>query len=309
MALYIAPANGCAGRCRWASLGGIVFSSPGWAACLRHRGSAILALTRLVGRSFSVPTSVLPSKVSAVICLCRYFTPSRAWVFYISAVANFSHGSGRWMAGRQTLPCAISVNPVQPPFRIFFLFGAPTVILRQYQDLTGPAITPPEWCFGPWMSSNRWECADQVEEQLAQMEQHQIPATVLVLERWSDDTIFDRFEDASHHVEPGSHCFCDEELDFTHNRRWPSPRRLCQKIQEHGLKLILWQAPILRLPPDGQYPQAEQDIAYAIKKSLLRNDAFRPAVPLRGGLVQKAASCWISPIRKLWLGGKPSMRI
>ena len=126
VALYIAPANGCAGRCRWASLGGIVFSSPGWAGqTLTAQGSAILALTRLVGRSFSVPTSVLPSKVSAVICLCRYFTPSRAWVFYISAVANFSHGSGRWMAGRQTLPCAISVNPVQPPFRMFFCLAPP----------------------------------------------------------------------------------------------------------------------------------------------------------------------------------------
>ena len=167
--------------------------------------------------------------------------------------------------GQTNVALCYQCEPGPTAFQDIFLFGAPTVILRQYQDLTGPAITPPEWCFGPWMSSNRWECADQVEEQLAQMEQHQIPATVLVLERWSDDTIFDRFEDASHHVEPGSHCFCDEELDFTHNRRWPSPRRLCQKIQEHGLKLILWQAPILRLPPDGQYPQAEQDIAYAIK--------------------------------------------
>lgn len=168
--------------------------------------------------------------------------------------------------GRTKVELRYQCEPEKAAFQDIFLFGTPAAVLQQYQEVTGQAIAPPDWCFGPWMSSNRWECAAQVEEQLEQMERHRIPATVLVLERWSDDTIFDRFEDAAHPVEPGSHCFCDAELDFSKNRRWPDPRGLCGKIRERGLKLILWQAPILRLPPSGHYPQAEQDIAYAIKK-------------------------------------------
>ncbi|MFR9216831.1 MAG: TIM-barrel domain-containing protein [Ruthenibacterium sp.] len=151
-------------------------------------------------------------------------------------------------------------------FQDEFLFGTPAEILQAYQAETGAAITPPDWCFGPWVSSNRWESAAQVEQQLEQLERTRIPATVLVLERWSDDTIFDRFEDAVHPVQPGSHCFTNAELDFSSDLRWPDPSALCKKIADRGLKLILWQAPILRMPSAGTYPQAQQDIAYAVRK-------------------------------------------
>lgn len=151
-------------------------------------------------------------------------------------------------------------------FQDEILWGTPQQILSTYLSKTGEAIAPPEWCFGPWVSANCWESEAQVKYQLEQLKRTRIPSTVMVLERWSDDTIFDRFEDAAHPIHPGDHCFVDNELDFSNNSRWSDPKALCQQIEEQGLKLILWQAPILRLPPSGHYPQAEEDIKYAIQQ-------------------------------------------
>lgn len=156
--------------------------------------------------------------------------------------------------------------PGESIFQDEILLGTPKEILAAYLSKTGDAIAPPEWCFGPWVSANCWESAAQVEHQLEQLKRTRIPASVMVLERWSDDTIFDRFEDAAHLVRPGNHCFVDGELDFSNSSRWPDPKTLCQEIEDQGLKLILWQAPILRLPPCGHYPQAEEDIKYAIQQ-------------------------------------------
>lgn len=169
-------------------------------------------------------------------------------------------------AGAVTVALEYQCTPGDAAFADQLLLGSPAHILRRYQALTGRPVRPPDWSFGPWMSSNRWENAAQVEEQLAQMERHRIPATVFVLERWSDDTVFDMFEDARHPVLPGGHCFTPAELDFTQNHRWPDPAALCRALRQRGLRLILWQAPILRMPPEGEYPQAAQDLAYAIRR-------------------------------------------
>ncbi|WP_418667398.1 TIM-barrel domain-containing protein [Allofournierella sp.] len=195
-------------------------------------------------------------------------------LFYTERGVGVLHGGGEEFTAEFESGCEALVRarleyqctPGTPAFSDRILLGPPPAVLRQYQALTGQALEPPDWAFGPWISSNRWETAAAVQEQLQQLDRHHIPATVFVLERWSDDTLFDRFEAARHPVSPGSHCFSGGELDFSHNPRWPDPRALCQTLCERGLHLILWQAPILRMPPNGEYPQAQQDMEYAIQQ-------------------------------------------
>lgn len=146
------------------------------------------------------------------------------------------------------------------------LFGNPAGLLQSYGRLTGEAILPPRWSFGPWMSSNRWERQEQAEEQLSAMEKYRIPATVFVLERWSDDTTFDCFEDVPHPLICGDkQAYQMEDFRFSESKRWPEPFRLTEKIHALGMKLILWQAPILRCPEDAG-EQSRADYAYAISK-------------------------------------------
>ena len=68
--------------------------------------------------------------------------------------------------------------------------GTPAALLRAYAEDTGEAILPPKWAFGPWMSSNGWNTQKEALEQLAKMHETAIPATVMVLEAWSDEETF-----------------------------------------------------------------------------------------------------------------------
>ena len=58
------------------------------------------------------------------------------------------------------------------------------------------------------MSANGWDCQRKVEEQLRQMREHDIPATVLVLEAWSDETTF-TYSTAQNTVKAGREVYAE----------------------------------------------------------------------------------------------------
>ena len=55
-----------------------------------------------------------------------------------------------------------------------------------------------------WMSSNEWNTQARVEHEVAETMRHGIPATVLVIEAWSDETTFYIWNGARVHAAPGS---------------------------------------------------------------------------------------------------------
>lgn len=143
-------------------------------------------------------------------------------------------------------------------------FGKPSRQIKQYISHTsGAAVLPPPWAFGPWASSNRWETQRQVEEQLDALQKYSIPTSVIVLERWSDDTTFDRFEDTPHPLVKSGGILNMEDFRFEENPRWPNPAGLVNRIHDLGIKVILWQAPIVRVPPNAT-EQCRHDYQYAI---------------------------------------------
>lgn len=103
--------------------------------------------------------------------------------------------------------------------------GSPAQILKELQEETGPAALPPEWAFGVWVSANGWNCDEEVEAQLSAMERLDYPASVMVLEAWSDEQTFYRWNDAAH---------------------WKDPAALVRRIRDAGLHLVLWQIPVIK---------------------------------------------------------------
>ena len=140
---------------------------------------------------------------------------------------------------------------------IYFFNGTPKDIIRAYSDITGrPSITP-KWSFGPWMSANRWNTEEETINQLRLTEQNKIPHSVMVLEAWSDEATFYRFNE---------------------HGEWKNPELLVQQLLEKGIHLILWQIPVLKRMDHGlTHNILDMDWEYAIEHNLcIRNSDETP---------------------------------
>ena len=133
------------------------------------------------------------------------------------------------------------------PFTVdHILVGGPGKALQKYATLTGAPALPPDWAFGLWISANGWSNEREVRDQLAALKEYGYPAKVMVLEAWSDERTFYRWND------DGS---------------FPDPEALVQDIRAAGLHLVLWQIPIIKHEWKGQPgPFLTEDNREAIEK-------------------------------------------
>ena len=111
-----------------------------------------------------------------------------------------------------------------------WFFGAPQALLQQFIQITGTPVLPPDWAFGVWISANGWNNDAEVETQLAALKHYDYPADVMVLEAWSDERTFYRWNDATH---------------------WASPSETVRRVRDAGLHLILWQIPVIKQEHNG----------------------------------------------------------
>ena len=99
-----------------------------------------------------------------------------------------------------------------------------------------------------WISANGWNSDAEVDAQLKALKQYDYPADVMVLEAWSDERTFYRWNGAEH---------------------WVNPAEAVRRIREAGLHLILWQIPVIKQEHDGA-PGAQllEDEREAVEKKL-----------------------------------------
>ena len=132
--------------------------------------------------------------------------------------------------------------------REIWFFGSPQDLLKQFILRTGKPVLPPDWAFGVWISANGWNSDAEVDAQLKALKQYDYPADVMVLEAWSDERTFYRWNGAEH---------------------WVNPAEAVRRIREAGLHLILWQIPVIKQEHDGA-PGAQllEDEREAVEKKL-----------------------------------------
>jgi alpha-glucosidase (family GH31 glycosyl hydrolase) len=142
--------------------------------------------------------------------------------------------------------------------------GKPAEVIQSFTSLTGKPKQPPAWVFGPWMSSNEWNRQSIIMEQVQQTRQLDIPATVLVIEAWSDENTFYIWNDAQYTPCQSAEAFSYTDFNFPEDGRWPDPKAMVDELHRSGIKLVLWQIPVFRAL-DAPHLQHEADIAYAIE--------------------------------------------
>jgi len=156
-------------------------------------------------------------------------------------------------------PHEITVGVEAESLTIDLLFGSVAEQVSQFMALTGDPVPVPAWALGPWMSSNNWDSEAEVRKQVALTLEHQIPATVLVIEAWSDEATFYIWNDAQYAEKPGEDAFDINDFTYPEWGRWPTPKAMVEHLHDNDLKLILWQIPIIKQSPALKHPQKRRD--------------------------------------------------
>ncbi len=138
-------------------------------------------------------------------------------------------------------------------------------LVARLNALTGLPVLPPNWAFGLWISGNEWNSQARVEEIMRQNEQYAIPASVIVLEAWSDENTFYVWNDARYQPKPGSEFFRYADFDFPSDGKWPDPKDMIENLHKQGLRILLWQIPALKENEDN-HVQLANDKEYMLEK-------------------------------------------
>ncbi|MBC9726882.1 alpha-xylosidase [Streptomyces sp. TRM68367] len=109
----------------------------------------------------------------------------------------------------------------------YLITGTPGECLAAYRDLTGPALLPPKWAFGPWISGGfRRDSAEEVRDRARRIREHRFPCDVLHI-----DTYWQPH---------GS--WSDMRWD---TEAFPDPRGLVEDLAAEGLHVSLWMNPYI----------------------------------------------------------------
>ena len=147
--------------------------------------------------------------------------------------------------------------------------GTPEVMLREYMRLFGTATLPPEWALGVWVSANRWNKQADVEQLLEKLDPYDFPASVVVLEAWSDEATFYIWNGARYVPKADGTPLSLEDFDFSESP-WPDPVKMIQQLHNAGKKLLLWQAPVYKQLEPGEKPNLQNKLDWeeAIEQKL-----------------------------------------
>ncbi|MBI9048893.1 MAG: glycoside hydrolase family 31 protein [Anaerolineaceae bacterium] len=163
---------------------------------------------------------------------------------------------------------------------IFLMQASPKEIVQTFTKLTGMPKLPPDWVFGLWMSSNDWNSQKEVLHQLQLADEYDIPATVLVIEAWSDEINFYIWNDAQYEMKPSSEVLALADFTFPHEGRWPDPKAMVDELHQAGIRLVLWQNPAIKQAREDEHLDQElnqQDQIYVIEKGfVVRNEDENP---------------------------------
>ena len=132
----------------------------------------------------------------------------------------------------------------------------------------GRAEELPDWVFRLWASGNEWNTQAEVMRQVDAHRDHGIPVGSVVIEAWSDESTFTTWRDARSEVRDGAEPKRLADFDFPADGAWPDPKGMTDELHRRGVKLHLWQIPLIKMRPHPS-GQVAQDAVAAIRDGVL----------------------------------------
>jgi len=196
------------------------------------------------------------------------FLSSRGYTLYVDTKGYVNYDLA---ASRKNTVCI--TNETNAEGRLSFYLIAEKSWLKNVRCFAGllPSLKlPPVWAFGLWMSSNAWDSQAKVRQQVTLTKNHKLPASVLVIEAWSDEQNFYIWNDAEYIPQASEKIVKLADYHFPSGGKWPDPKAMTDALHKEGLHLVLWQIPVLKHLSEEDYeryglsPQHDIDEAYMI---------------------------------------------
>ncbi len=151
---------------------------------------------------------------------------------------------------KETIACELPYDAA-----VYVFAGAVDEVIAAYMKLLGEAKLPPKYAFGVWISANHWNSQQDVERQMQYLEQYQFPASVMVLEAWSDEATFYIWNGASYEPKPDGGVFTPDDFDYSASSYWSDPAEMIRSLHDRDIRLVLWQIPVYK----GQSEEEEKN--------------------------------------------------
>lgn len=150
---------------------------------------------------------------------------------------------------------------------LYFISGNFQEMISDLLTIVGKTPVIDSSFFGPWFSGHCWNSQDLALEQIDKLKKYNLPATTFVFEQWSDEATFYIFNESQYkNVDK----FKNYD-DFENSTLWPNPKEMIQKFHDEGLKILLWQCPVIKKLESHEVENAQNtyDWNYAIKHDLV----------------------------------------
>lgn len=190
------------------------------------------------------------------------------WGFHVETSRRVWFDVGDRQPDKIVVEAEADVPAGETALSITFLDGEPSAVLDQFLSEVGRPEELPDWVFRLWASGNEWNTQAEIARQVDLHQRHDIPVGSVVIEAWSDESTFTAFRDAQYEVtEDGSpHVLAD--FHFPPEGAWPDPKGMVDDLHARGIRLHLWQIPLLKARPHPT-GQAKADRAAAEKAAVL----------------------------------------
>lgn len=167
------------------------------------------------------------------------------WGFHIRTTRRSWYDVGASDSDRLVVEVALGGTAVES-LDVGLYDGDPTSVLRSFLDEAGRAEELPSWVFRLWASGNEWNTQALVTARMDSHGELDIPVGVVVIEAWSDEEGIMLFRDASYAPRPDGSPFSASDFTFAAGGAWPDPKAMVDDLHSRGIKVILWQIPLLK---------------------------------------------------------------
>lgn len=173
-----------------------------------------------------------------------------AWGFHVRTTRRTWYDVGATDPGELAIEVALGGSP-QEAVDLALYEGTPTEVLRAFLDDVGRAEELPSWVFRLWASGNEWNSQQLVLERMDSHRDLDIPVGVVVIEAWSDEEGIMIFRDAQYQPRLDGAPFGLADFSFPADGAWPDPKAMVDELHARGIKVLLWQIPLLKTDQSG----------------------------------------------------------
>ncbi|CAN5738482.1 hypothetical protein BH24ACT5_BH24ACT5_21910 [soil metagenome] len=192
------------------------------------------------------------------------------WGFHVDTSRRVWFDVGRARSDR--LVVELDVDPASPAVTVRGYDGDPADVVAQHVATIGPLRRPPDWAFRPWMSGNDWNTQASVIAEVEHSIELGVPVGAIVIEAWSDESTFTAFRDSVAPVRTEGSSLGLADFTFPPDGAWPDPVGIVRRLHELGVKVLLWQIPLV--PTDrGDEGQVAADTATMVERGYCVREA------------------------------------